>query len=106
MTLDQMTALEKLRFAERLIDDQNLAGLPKSLQLDLVEIQQALYVEIQALQAQPVKDRSQTYTVLTSRLANSKSSFEAIESWAKSALRNGEIAGNLLKGLQTILAFM
>jgi hypothetical protein len=106
MKLDQMTALEKLRYAERLIDDQSLARLPQSLQLELIEIQQALYVEIQALQAKPFKDRSQTYTVLSDRLAKSRSSFEAIESWAKSARRNGEIVSGLLKGLRTVLAFI
>lgn len=106
MKFDQMSALEKLRYAERLIDDQSLARLPKDLQLDLVEIQQALYSEIQALQARPFKDRTEAYEILTGKLAGSRPHFETIENWAKSARRKGEFVEGLLKALRTVLAFL
>ncbi|WP_025896966.1 hypothetical protein [Sneathiella glossodoripedis] len=106
MTIDQMTALEKLRYAERLIDDKNSPQLPKHLQLQLVEAQQAIYSEIQALQASPFHQRSQEYKVLSEHLARSRSSFEIIEAWAKSAQRNGEFVEGLLKGLRTVLAII
>ena len=105
MRLDQMSALEKLRYAERLIDDQSLARLPKELQLDLVSIQQALYSEIQALQARSFKERTATYEIMTPKLASSQAHFETIEEWAKSARRKGEFVEGLLKGLRTVLAF-
>ncbi len=106
MKLDEMSALERLRYAEWLLDNQDLSDIPKKTQLEVLAAQQAIYMEIQALQARPVSMRSSEYSTLTKEFSESREFFEALEGWANEANKSGKAVEAILKGVMTVLTVL
>jgi len=106
MKLDEMNALEKLRYAEWLLDNQELSGIPKKTQLEVLAAQQVIYMEIQAIQARPVSMRTSEYSVLTKEFSESRHFFEKLEAWATEANKSGEMVEAILKGAITVLTVL
>lgn len=106
MKLDQMNALEKLRYAEWLLDNQDLSGIPKKTQLEVLAAQQAIYMEVQAIQARPVSMRTSEYSALTKEFSESRQFFEELEAWAAEAEKSGKMVEAILKGVMTVLTVL
>ncbi len=103
MKLDEMNALEKLRYAEWLLDNQELSGIPRKTQLEVLAAQQTIYMEIQAIQARPVSMRTSEYSALTKEFSESREFFEELEAWAEEASKRGQTVEAILKGAMTVL---
>lgn len=105
-TVSYRVAYQRLLAAQQKLDNLNIASLPQQQQLNLLQSQQALYEEIQALQTRRMTARTDQFKALTMDFINAEKGFRSIEQWAAEAEKAGTVASGLVKGLSLVLSLL
>ncbi len=106
MPLNDMTSYEKLHYALKLLDHQDLSALPRAMQIELLTARQLVYGQLQFLNASPIMQRTAHFKEVKSELEESRETFEKLDEWSRSAQETGKTVESLIKGVAAVLALL
>jgi len=106
MIQNYKSAFATLQIIQEELNKQDISVLPATRQVSLLQAQQDVYLEMQALQLQNMKERTNQYLALTEGFRQSEAGFKQIQDWAVEAQATGKLVDGLLKGISLALTLL
>jgi acyl carrier protein phosphodiesterase len=106
MTLSYSEAFARLSEAENLFQKQDISVLEGPARLKLLQMEQQVYLEKEALIKGKMSERAEQYQALTGSIQKFEADFRELETDARIAAQTGQAVAGMLRGLSLVLSLL